>query len=137
MKTQRREPTQSRPDPATSAVPPEDEDTFGPVDEPTENQPAPLSEPPRENPWRSMDEAPKDRIIRGRLSLDDEAGIPIRWRNSRHRGRVEGKIGFHWIPGGVWHAAETAGAVQLHPIEWREWTQADFHLPERESAEAA
>ena len=137
MKTQRREPTQSQPDPATSAVPPEDEDTFGPVDEPTENQPAPISEPPRENPWRSMDEAPKDRIIRGRLSLEDKVGIPIRWRTSRHRGRVEGKIGFHWIPGGVWHDANTAGAVQLHPVEWKEWEEAHYFIPEREPAEAA
>lgn len=136
MKTPRATARQSQPD---TAVPPEDEDTFGTIDEPVETPPAPISEPPRENNWRSMDDAPKDRIISGRFSTDDEVGRPIRWRASRRRGKIEGKSGHHWITGGVWHAAETAGAVQLHPIEWREWEEAHYYIPEpeRESAEAA
>lgn len=135
MKTRHRDPSQLQPEVDTSAVPPEDEETR-PVEEPIE-QPEPIREPARDNPWRSMDSAPKDRIISGRFSTDDEVGRPIRWRNSRHRGKIEGKSGFHWIPGGVWHAAETAGAVQLHPIEWREWEQTYYHFPEVEPAEAA
>ena len=134
MKTQRQTPTRSQPDPVTSAVPPEDEDTFGPVDEPVENPP--ISEPPTENSWRSMDSAPKDRIISGRFDTDDEVGRPIKWRFSRRRGQVHGRSA--WIPGGVWHAAETAGAVQLHPIEWREWEEAHYFIAEPEpESEAA
>lgn len=69
------------------------------------------------NPWRSIDDAPRDHIIEGRFSPDEEVGRPVRWRNSRRR------VGTRWVDGGVWHAAETAGAVELHPTEWREWQQ--------------
>ena len=137
MKTPRTSAHQSQPEPVTSAVPPEDEDTFGEIDEPVETPTVPISEPPRENAWRSIETAPKDRIIEGRFSTDEEVGRPIKWRHSRKRGKIEGQIGYHWIPGGVWHAAETAGAVQLHPIEWREWEQAHYFIPEKAPAEAA
>jgi hypothetical protein len=83
-----------------------------------------------ENPWRPIDEGPHDRIVEGRFSPEEEVGRPIRWRNSRRR------VGHEWVDGGVWHAAETAGAVQLRPIEWREWAQAELHFPEK-SEEAA
>ena len=139
-----------------SVSPPEDEDTFGPTDEPSVDnpEPSPLGEPPiadavstslldeldeldveldagnHVNPWRSIDYAPKDRIIQGRMSEDDEIGIPIRWRNSRRRGSLNGRP--HWLPGGVWHPADTAGACQVHPIEWREWVEPYYHIAPKE-----
>ena len=81
------------------------------------------------NDWLPIEEAPKDRIIEGRFSSDEEVGRPIRWRNSRRR------VGHKWVEGGVWHAAETAGAVQLHPIEWREWEPAGLHFAIGETLE--
>lgn len=83
------------------------------------------------NPWRPIDEGPHDRIVEGRFSHDEEVGRPIRWRYSRRR------VGHEWVDGGVWHAAETAGAVQLRPIEWREWIQAELHFPEKAEEAAA
>lgn len=83
------------------------------------------------NPWRPMDEAPTDHIIEGRFSPDEEVGRPIRWRASRRRER------HHWVMGGVWHAAETAGAVQLHPTEWREWERATIRFEPKDEPVAA
>jgi hypothetical protein len=79
---------------------------------------------PPENPWKPIGEAPKDRIVEGRFSAGEEVGRPIRWRNSRKRTGP-----YEWSDWGVWHAAETRGAVQLHPIEWREWMPAGIHFP--------
>lgn len=80
------------------------------------------------NPWRPIEEAPKDRIVEGRFSKDEEVGRPIRWRFSRRR------EGHRWVTHGVWHAAETAGAVQLRPIEWREWEPVGLHFDVPEEA---
>lgn len=84
-----------------------------------------------DNPWRPMDDAPKDRIIEGRFSDEEEVGRPIRWRNSRHR------VGHRWVDGGVWHAAETKGAVQLNPVEWREWIPVGIRFEDRGDAPVA
>jgi hypothetical protein len=82
--------------------------------------------------WLPIAEAPKDRIIRGRESPDDEVGRPIRWRDSR---RLDGH---KWVDYGVWHAAETRGAVRLKPIEWQEWEAVPMHfeLPAEETEAA-
>ena len=107
----------------TSHQPPESPDETEPEAE--EQTPPVAHEPDAPNPWRSIDEAPKDHIIEGRFAEDEEVGRPIRWRYSRHR------VGYTWVDGGVWHAAETAGAVQLHPTEWREWVQVPIRFEER------
>ena len=89
-----------------------------PIDFPEETAPVPF-----ENLWRPISEAPKDKIIEGRFSTSEEDGRPIRWRHTRRR------IGpYRWEDTGVWHAAETAGAVELRPIEWREWMPAGLHF---------
>ena len=86
---------------------------------------------PVPNPWLRIEDAPKDRILEGRFSEDEDVGRPIRWRHSRHR------VGHTWVNGGVWHAAETAGAVQLHPTEWREWRPVDIRFEELGQAPVA
>lgn len=80
--------------------------------------------------WRPMDDAPKDRIIEGRFDngLDP---YPIRWRNTRRR------VGHQWVDGGVWHAADTKGAVQMHPVAWREWNPASLTFVSPDQSEAA
>lgn len=79
-----------------------------------------------------MEEAPRDRVIEGRFSRDDDTGSPIFWRNSRRR---EGHV---WVMGGVWHSAFTAGSVQVNPIAWREHQPVGLHFATRgEPPEAA
>ena len=135
-------------DEPTSEGDPEDEDVEQPLgaadgdEEAPEDAegPAPIGEPPTEgepvkvtpfnNPWRLIDEAPKDRIIEGRLG-DEEVGQPIRWRNSRRR------VGPKWVDGGVWHSAELRGAVELHPVEWREYFPVPLRFEPQNEAEAA
>ena len=80
--------------------------------------------------WEPMETAPKDRIIEGLFDngLDP---YPIRWRNSRRR------VGRTWVDGGVWHLADTAGAVQVHPVGWREWNLAPLRFEAPETPEAA
>ena len=84
---------------------------------------------PDTNPWRPIDEAPRDHIIEGRFSSSEEEGRPIRCRKTRRRTGP-----YAWEYYEVWHAAETAGAIQLHPTEWREWQPAGLHFPEPESS---
>jgi hypothetical protein len=107
---------QSPPDPAI-----EGENNPG-----TENESETAGDTLTGNPWRPMDEAPIDHIIEGRFSPDEEVGRPIRWRASRRREQ------HRWVNGGVWHAAETAGAVQLRPVEWREWERAEIRFDPKE-----
>lgn len=89
------------------------------IEEPAPRQIATDEDP---NPWRPISDAPKDRIIEGRFLNPKEPARPVRWRSSRRR------VGHRWEMNGVWHAAETAGAVQLKPIEWREWLPAGLHF---------
>jgi hypothetical protein len=93
-----------------------------------ETEPAPET---ADNSWRPIGAAPRDHIIEGRFAPDQEVGRPIRWRNSRHR------VGHRWVDGGVWHAAETAGAVELQPTEWREWVQVPIRFAAENEPEAA
>jgi hypothetical protein len=114
----------SRGQPTTSHQPPElPEEIEEIADDPVVSEP--VEAVSAENPWRSIEDAPKDRTIEGRFSQDEEVGRPIGWRFSRRR------VGHQWVDGGVWYAAETAGAVQLHPIEWREWQQIAIRFDER------
>jgi hypothetical protein len=75
-----------------------------------------------------MDEAPRDRVIEGRFAETEEVGEPIFWRNSRKR------EGYRWVTGGVWHIANTAGAVAVHPTEWREYHSVELRFQEPDAA---
>ena len=117
-----------------SQTPPEELDPESEQDEIDELETASTIVPDDEHDsreWRSMESAPKDVPIEGRLSEEQDAGIMMRWRTSRHR------VGHTWEIGGVWHDATTPGAVQVRPIAWRPWVSVALHFDTPQEPDAA
>ena|SRR5579859_296105 len=109
----------------------EQEDSLVPVSETAESDTSETTDDEDLTVWRSMESAPRDQVIEGQIFEDQERGIAMRWRVSRHRS------GHSWVIGGVWHDATTPGAVQVHPLAWRPWVPVTLHFETPQEPDAA